>query len=520
MPQHPVIIPAPRSLEWGDGSFALPAQPAVYIEGFNSEEQSRLTRTSSFFRTISLVDSRQAAHLVVARDPAIANSEGYTLTCSADGVTVAASSADGAFYGLQTLRQLLPTAAFDSRGVEGADVPYCAIEDEPAFAWRGALLDVARHFFSKRYVLSYIDALAMHKINRLQLHLTDDQGWRVESKEFPLLNTIGAVRARTQVKSWLKVRIYENAPHGGQFSQADIREMVAYASDRGITIVPEVELPGHSTALLASYPEFGSAPGKRIVAEGWGNFDSMISPLPAVEQKLQRLLTEILELFPGPWIHLGGDETLIEVWSRNEEITNYMRAQGLSSVEELFSQFMTRLSDWLSSQGRILVSWDEAFVNDEGRAAPGVVMAWRGMDIARSAAAANFPVILAPIDSTYFDFAQSDEPGERWATEGPTTIQKVAEFNPNPSEWTREERDQIIGVQFQVWTELIRSEEHADYMTWPRGVALAEVAWAGAPADWSELRARLDGHLPRLDAMGIRYRPLEGPKPWQLEPVE
>lgn len=475
----------------------------------------RIQRLLTFVPWISAGTGDVKGNLHLELTDAISHREGYELTVSEGGILLRASTVDGLAWGVQTFRQLLPDAAFRAAGFVAVRVPVCTIVDEPGLGWRGALLDVARHFFPKRFVLRYIDTLAAHKFNRLQLHLTDDQGWRVEISRFPRLTSVGSSRDATQVTHYDEEPIFDRTPHGGYFSRDDIAEIVSYAADRGITVVPEIELPGHTGAMLAAYPEWGSPVRERSVATTWGIFDSLVSPLPDVEQHLFDLLDEVMELFPSPWIHVGGDESLIEEWERDPRVVQFMKDNDIDGYRALFSRFMTRLSQHIQSRGRRMVTWDDAFASDPSSAAPSVVMAWRGTEVGRKAADRGFEVVLAPVIPTYFDYYQSQDSREPLAIGGPVTIQDVLEFSPLPVDWAEDSRQHVLGTQFQVWTELIRSESYVEYMTWPRACALAEVAWSGAAVEALPFLNRLSEHMGRLDALGVDYRPLAGPHPWQ-----
>jgi hexosaminidase len=516
-PPAPSLLPAPRTMTWGDCSFPLEADRfTVDFGGLGSADRSRLARLMSFLPPFGCgANAGSDAALTFELTPDAGGPEAYELVVAHSGIRISASTVDGLHYGLQTLRQLLPVQAFTRVPVGDAPVPTCVIRDEPALAWRGAMLDVARHFFPKRFLFSFIDTLAAHKYNRLQLHLTDDQGWRVESRAFPRLNSVGSTRTASQVSHFDEVLETDETPHGGFYTAADLAELVAFASDRGIVIVPEIELPGHSGALLASYPEFGPPGARREVGTEWGISDALVSPLPETQDDIRALLAEILTIFPGRWIHLGGDETRIGTWERIPSVVEYMRREGIASVGALFNRFMTDLGSWLETQGRTMVFWDDAFANSPEDAPPGIVTAWRGTDVARRAAERGHDVVLAPVLATYFDYYQAADEREPLAIGGPITLEDVAAFDPVPAEWDGNARDHLLGTQFQLWTEMMESERQVEYMAWPRGCALAQAAWTGRPAASPAFLEVLADHLPRLAALGVEYRPLRGPHPWQ-----
>ncbi len=467
--------------------------------------------------------------------------EGYRLDIGPGRIRIAAGGAAGAFYAAQTLRQLLPDDAWRAAPVPGPawSVPQGEIEDAPALSWRGAHLDVARHFFPKREVLTIIDTLAALKLNRFHLHLTDDQGWRIESRSYPALHEIGAHRTRSRISlGGERPAVYDETPHGGYYTLADLAEIAAYAAQRMVTVVPEIEVPGHATALLAAVPELGAAAaGAREVAADWGVLPQLMSPLPETTRFLEAVFGELLDAIPTGFVHIGGDECVLDAWRADPRIDAYRRELGLASAEQLHAHFLGQTAALLADRfGVRAVVWDEGFASGSG--APGgglrpdtVVMAWRGMNIARRAAEAGHDVIAAPVFPTYFDYCQADDHREPVAIGGPVRVQDVAAFRPSPPDWPAAAAERLIGTQFQVWTEYIPDSRALEYMMFPRACAFAEVAWAGGPAWWSAgagspqtpgppatgapLRGRLAAHARRLDAAGVEYRPLDGPRPWQ-----
>jgi hexosaminidase len=479
--------------------------------------------------------------------------EAYRLDITPAGITIEAGTPAGAFYAAQTLRQLLPDDAWRSASTTTATktataataagtaapgawaVPCATIHDAPALAWRGAHIDVARHFFPKRQILTLIDALAALKLNRLHLHLTDDQGWRIESRRYPALHEIGSHRPRTRLSHSKDTDpVYDESPHGGYYTLADLSEITAYAAQQMITVVPEIEVPGHAAALLAALPELGSGTppggGYQVIGD-WGIFPWLMSPLPRTREFLHDIFGELLAAMPVPYVHIGGDECVLDSWRADPVIDAYRRDRGLASADELHAVFLREVADMLNTEfGVRAVVWDEGFASTGGR--PGllrpdtIVMAWRGMDIGRRAAEAGHDVIAAPVLPTYFDYSQADDPAEPVSIGGPVRVQDVAAFSPLPQDWPADLATRLIGTQFQVWTEYIRTGRQLEYMVFPRACALAQVAWAGGPdpetaaagpraAPAPALAARLAAHLRRLDAAGIEYRPLAGPRPWQ-----
>jgi len=500
-----------------------------------------------------------AQEITVDIDPARPE-EGYRLDIGPGQIRITAGGAAGAFYAAQTLRQLLPDDAWRAAPVPGEawSVPCAEIEDAPALAWRGAHLDVARHFFPKRELLTLIDSLAALKLNRFHLHLTDDQGWRIESRGYPALHEIGSHRPRTRISlGGEQPPVYDETPHGGYYTLADLAELAAYAAQRMMTLVPEIDIPGHASALLAAVPELGAGPGEppRVAAD-WGILPHLISPLPGTMRFLEVVFAELLQAIPAGYVHIGGDECVLDRWRADPRIDAYRRDLGLASAGDLHAHFLRETADLLADRfGARAVVWDEGFASGSGTPGGGlrpdtVVMAWRGMDIARRAAEAGHDVIAAPVFPTYFDYYQADDDREPAAIGGPVRAQDVAAFSPAPADWPATAAGRLIGTQFQVWTEYIRDGRALEYMTFPRACAFAEVAWTGGPVPWSAgaglsestglsqgaglsqgvglsqgaglsqragspLRDRLAAHARRLDAAGVEYRPLDGPRPWQ-----
>jgi hexosaminidase len=350
----------------------------------------------------------------------------------------------------------------------------------------------------------------MHRLNRLQLHLTDDQGWRIESRRYPRLHEIGSHRAESPIGHAEDGDATDGTPHGGYYTLDDLAEIATYAAERGVTVVPEIDVPGHASALLAAYPEFGTRPYD--VWTQWGISDAVLTPLPSTVRFLADLLDELTGAMPGSYVHLGGDECQLGDWAADPQISAYRSALGYSRQVDLFGHFLRELAQHLHGRGRRAVMWDEAFV-DGGLLPDTVVTAWRGDDVARRAAAAGYDVIRCPVYPLYLDYAQSESPDEPLAIGGPITLDDVAAFEPVPPGWSEAERAHVIGAQFQVWTEYIAEPRHLDYMVFPRASAFADVAWTGRPAvDFAD---RLPHHLTRLAAAGCQYRPPSGPQPWQ-----
>ncbi len=487
---------------------------------------------------------------------------GYRLEVSAPasggpvpGGTVRVEAADlaGAHAAAQTLRQLAGPAAYrraapayrSAGGAGPLELPAVRIEDHPRFAWRGVLLDVARHFLPKHDVLRFIDLAAAHRLNVLQLHLTDDQGWRVQIHRYPELTRTGAWRRESTVGTW-RTGSKDGRPHGGFYTQDDLREIVAYARDRGITVVPEIDVPGHVEAAVAAYPELGTRKDRSGVRTTWGISQDVLDPSEGSLAFFRHVLDEVLDVFDAPWIGLGGDEVPPTLWRESPHIVERARALGLfgpdgaPDVAQLHGWFVARLAQHVSDAGRRAVVWDEAVSAMLPRNV--IVTSWRGYAQGAAALAAGHDVVMAPEQAVYLDHRAGEHPAEPIPVGFLRTIEDVYAFDPLPAPLsadyllgqhastpqiasTQQEPGRLLGAQAQVWTEHLDSGRRVDYATFPRLAAFAEVAWSpradrepGSPAS-KEFLDRLERHhLPRLDAYGVEYRPLAGPHPWQTRP--
>ncbi|MER5648048.1 beta-N-acetylhexosaminidase [Streptosporangium sp. NPDC002524] len=508
------LLPLPSALAPASGSLGLPH--GVVVSG--PAELVDAVRLA-----LAVLDPRpgEAGTITVEPDASL-GAEAYLLDVTDGGVRIAAGDRAGAFYAGQTLRQLLPVAAF--RAVAGTgtgwSVPLGRVRDAPRFSWRGVHLDVARHFMPKREVFRMVDVMAAHKLNRLHLHLVDDQGWRVESLRHPRLHEVGAHRPRTITSYYREEPAFDGVPHGGYYTLEDLAEIGAYARARAVTVVPEIDVPGHASAILAAYPEFdaratgGRRPEPFTVLDRWGISPAILSPLPETVGFLTGVIEEITgALGETPYVHIGGDECVLDDWAASPEIVAFQAELGLESVSDLHAWFLRRLADALAERGSRAVVWDEAFVS--GMLRPDtIVMPWRGQGVARRAAAAGHDVVQTPVFPLYFDYAEASSEEEPVAIGDAITVSDVAAFVPAPEAWTDGEREHVLGAQFQLWSERLPDGRAVDYRAWPRGCALAEVAWSGSAGDG--FGARLETHLGRLDALGVEYRPLTGPRPWQL----
>ncbi len=506
------LIPAPSSIAIGDGVFRLGDETVVDVQApelaAGVERQVASLRRSTRLPLAEGAAGDDSTIRVVAQ-PSVPD-EGYTLRITPAEVLVEASTDAGVFYAFQTVRQLLPPDVESTTPVDDVDwiLPSVVIEDAPRFAYRGMHLDVGRHFFDVDVVKAYVDTMARFKINRFHWHLTEDQGWRIEIDAYPRLTEVGAWRAESPVEDNLDPYVGDGERHGGFYTKDEVRDVVAYAAERFVTVVPEIELPGHATAALAAYPELGCTDATLDVSTTWGIHDTIFCPKEATFEFLETVLSEVMELFPSELIHIGGDEVPKRQWEESEQAQAVMRREGLADEDELQSWFTRRIERHLRANGRQLIGWDETL---EGGLAPGaMVMSWRGIEGGIAAARQGHDVVMTPVEHAYFDFYQGDAASEplamNWAGFA-IPLETVYAFEPLPDVLTDTEAQHIVGAQGNVWTEYIPTAEHLEYMAYPRALALAEVAWSSrATRDWETFVERLPGVLAHLDALAVRYR--------------
>ena len=515
MSNQPVaIVPQPVQLEERTGQFVLqPGTVIVAPDGAQAVARllAELLQPATGYPLPVRPDASPEANAIRLRlGPAHAG-EDYMLDVEPNQVTLSAPGAAGLFYACQTLRQLLPAEALLPTRVDGVAwaIPCVHVEDAPRFGWRGAMLDVSRHFMPKEFVLKFIDLLALHKLNVFHWHLTDDQGWRVEIKKHPRLTTVGSIRAGTLVgHGHARPRRYDDAPHGGFYTQQEIREVVAYAQARQVTIVPEIDMPGHMQAAIAAYPELGNLPMLLQPRCHWGISQHILNPQPSTVRFMQDVLAEVMELFPGAFIHVGGDEALKHEWSESRAAQDRMRELGLSGEAEMQSWFIQQMDAFVAEHGRRLIGWDEIL---EGGLAPGAsVMSWRGVQGGIDAARAGHDVVMAPTAWTYFDYYQSEDTENEPLTIGNcVTLEKAYSFEPIPAELTPAEAGHVLGGQGQLWTEYMPTPRDVEYMAFPRLCALAEAVWTpAARRSYPDFLGRMRGHVARLAALDVNYRPL------------
>ncbi|MFJ5967001.1 beta-N-acetylhexosaminidase [Streptomyces sp. NPDC093060] len=466
-----------------------------------------------------------ADRLVLSIEPDLPP-EGYRLVGDDGPYRIQGGSAAGVFWGAQTFRQLLGPDAFRRAPVRPGrewDLPRVTVEDSPRFRWRGLMLDVARHFMPKEGVLRYLDLMAAHKLNVFHFHLTDDQGWRVEIRRHPRLTEVASWRARTKFGHRASP-LWEEKPHGGYYTQDDIREIVAYAAERHITVVPEIDVPGHSQAAVAAYPELGNTDVIDTTAltvwDTWGISSNVLAPTDTTLRFYEGVFEEVLELFPSEFIHIGGDECRKEQWSESVAAKTRITELGLADEDELQSWFIGHFDKWLTARGRRLIGWDEIL---EGGLAPGAaVSSWRGYGGGVAAARAGHDVVMCPEQYVYLDHRQAPGEDEPVPIGFVRTLEDVYRFEPVPSQLSEEEVRHVLGTQANVWTEVMEDAARVDYQTFPRLAAFAEVAWSRLPApqerDFADFERRMAAHYGRLDALGVAYRPPTGPRPWQRRP--
>jgi hexosaminidase len=498
-PTEPSIIPRPASLTVAAGVFHLNGDAEIVTKHSARPVGEYLADLLRPTLNLRLVEGQSQAptQLIIQVDPAAnTGAEGYSLQISPQRVQIRATTAAGAFYGVQTLRQLCP-AEIDSKSAQhsdGWDIPCLQIDDRPQYQWRGMMLDVCRHFRDVAYVKRFIDLMALHKLNTLHWHLTDDQGWRIEIKKYPKLTVVGAWRDDGH-----------GGKYGGFYTQDEIRDVVAYAAARHITIVPEIEMPGHSTAAVTAYPELACTDGPFAVATTWGVFKDIYDPAkPHTFEFLEDVLTEVMDLFPGQFIHIGGDEVPKDRWKADPDCQALMKREGLKNEDELQSYFVRKIDAFITSKGRRMIGWDEIL---EGGLAPGAaVMSWRGIDGGVAAAKSGHDVVMTPMDFVYFDHYQSQGPDRPKAIGGYTPIEKVYSFQPTPPALSAQEAAHVLGSQANLWSEYFDSDRQNDYMAFPRECALAEVLWTPPDRhDYNDFSRRLPAMLARLDQFKVQY---------------
>jgi hexosaminidase len=518
------LIPQPVSLKRLNGGFTLPATLTIYADAGATKVANYLDKKLSTATGYKIIvregapSKKGAIRLLLLTDKAT-NKERYQLKSGADGVLITATDPSGLFYGVQTLLQLLP-AAIESKAVihnTSWTIPAVEIIDYPRFGWRGLMFDVSRHFFTKQDVEEFIDEMARYKFNLLHMHLTDDEGWRIEIKSLPKLTEVGAwnVKKTGTFGTFSDPTADEPRNFGGFFTQEDMKEIITYAKDQFINILPEIDMPGHSLAAITSYPDLSCTPGTYIVNSGekfmiWppkGHFYGLVDNTlcPANEKVytfIDKVMTELAALFPFEYIHVGGDETARNFWEKSEEVKALMQKENLKNLDEVQSYFEKRVEKIVESKGKKLIGWDEIL---EGGLAPNAtVMSWRGIKGGIEATRQGHQVVMSPTTFAYLDYMQSDA-----AIEPPVyatlRLKKAYEFNPAPDSV---DEKLIKGGQANLWTEQVYNMRHLQYMIWPRAFATAECVWsANSKKDWKDFSQRVEKHFERYNAAGIKYAP-------------
>ncbi len=494
------------------GWLALDATPTV-----DGPWTTQVRSTLRMLDPLPAAARRGAPHIRTIHDPALPP-EGYHLAIDATGITIAASGPPGALQATTTIRQLLPAGAWRATALRRDDwrLPILSITDAPAFEYRGFMLDVSRHFAPVPEVLRWIELVAMQRLNRLHLHLTDDQGWRVESPTYPALAEVASWRraswiGHSQGREAEDPSRLDGTPHGGCYSVADLREITDHAARHGVTIVPEVDLPGHASALLAAIPELG-VPGcpPQEVATRWGLLGRTISPLPDAMGIIATLLGEVAEAIDSPYLHIGGDEAELGMWRGSAEVLELAAAHG--GVEGLRSVVNAQLAGLVLDLGRTPIAWDDAFVAG-GLPTQTVVMPWRSAAIGHAAAAAGHEVVMTPVLPTYFDYAEDAGPDEPLSIGAPLGVDRVAAWLPeHPAAGSP---GRVLGGQGQLWTEYCPDAAAREYRAFPRLSVLGANLWRGTPLDLASEGTALTAQVARLDARHVNHRPLAGPRPWQ-----
>ncbi len=509
------IVPEPLEITINKGQFKINEQTKILVYSNNEKVKSVAqyfteqfnTASGNSLKVIVSQENNTLKNTIEFTDKNLDLSlgdEGYTIQSDSDKIILRGSS-NGLFYGVQTLFQLLPTEIYSSEKVKNVNwnIPAVQIKDKPRFVWRGMHLDVGRHLFPVSFIKKYIDYLAMHKLNVFHWHLTEDQGWRIEIKKYPRLTEIGAWRKGTQIR---KTDKDDGLRYGGFYTQDEIRDIVAYAEGKFVTVVPEIELPGHSVASLTAYPELSCTGGPFEVRTKWGISDDIYcAGNEDVFTYLEDVLTEVLELFPSKYIHIGGDEAPKDRWKECSKCQDRIKNESLEDEHELQSYFISRIEKFLNSKGRQIIGWDEIL---EGGLAPNAaVMSWRGVEGGISAAKQKHFVVMTPADYMYFDYYEGNPKNEPLAIGGFLPIEKVYGYEPIPAELKADEQKYILGVQANQWTEYIATPELAEYMTLPRLCALSEVAWTSKEKrNLEDFLDRMQTHYARLDQLGINYR--------------
>ena len=511
------IIPLPKNIRPLDGRFTLTNTTAIICDGSetslrNAEMLNKAISDQTGYRLSVEKQTGKTNQGIRYQIQAIDSlgKEGYLLKIKPSGIEIIAATPNGLFYSTQSLVQLISSGEVAGKTIS---LNCQEIADSPRFSWRGMMLDCSRYFFSVEFIKKLLDDLSLHKINTFHWHLTDDPGWRIEIKAFPKLTSVGAFRKETLIGSLYDVpEKYDGKPYGGFYSQNDIKEIVKYAADRFITIVPEIEMPGHAQAAITAYPWLGSTDVPAEVATKWGVKPYLYNPFDTTFYFLEKVLTEVFELFPGEYVHIGGDEAIKDQWKANPKIQEKIKELGLKNENELQSWFIKRIQKFAQTKNKKIIGWDE--ITEGGAPKDAAIMFWRSGNTAplEDAVKGNHPVVATPTEFCYLDYYQAFPPKEPLSMGGYLTLDKVYSMDPVPSWCNKQQAEQIMGTQANLWTEYISSPGHAEYMLYPRLAALAEVAWTNKNLkDYEDFAKRLPALLNIYKAHNINYCPKQLP---------
>lgn len=491
------IIPAPVTLIEQPGHFHLD-ENTVLVADKGLKKVADLAK--GYFHVADGAGKKNVIVLKIDKSLKL-NEEGYRLIVDDQMIEIQGKSPSGVFYGLQSLRQLVPIEGW--KGARTYDIPAVIIEDQPRFKWRGAMLDTCRNFMPKEFIKKFIDTLALHKMNSFHWHLTDDQGWRLEIKKYPKLTSVGSKRSKTMLK--YSPAEYDETPYGGFYTQEDAKEIVKYAAERFVNVVPEIEMPGHAQAAVASYPELGNTGQQLEVATTWGVIKHVFNPEEKTISFLKDVLDEVMTIFPSKFIHVGGDECPKDEWKASPRVQQLIKERGLKDEHEMQSWFVKQIDEYLASKGRRLIGWDEIL---EGGLAPGAtVMSWRGEKGGIEAANSGHDVVMASNGALYLDYYQADPKTEPHAIGGFLPLRKVYDYDIVPASLSADKQKHILGGQFQIWTEYIRTPDYVEYMAFPRGFAVSELLWSPKnKKNFRDFIERLRVDLARED---VKARPLD-----------
>lgn len=509
------VIPAPVSLTEIPGRFVFNRNSKIILSSLNGENRlaadylAMLLGNPSGLK-IPVIEGAKATRgsVFMSIDTTVANNEGYRLSVKSGKIVIKARTAIGLFYAVQTIRQLLPPEVEKDSLITDIklSVPLCEIYDEPRFAYRGMHLDVGRHMFPVECIKRYIDMIALHKMNTFHWHLTEDQGWRIQIIKYPGLTDIGSFRKETIVgHAGKKPYVYDGKSYGGFYTQAEVKDIVEYARTKFITVIPEIEMPGHSLAALAAYPELSCTGGPFNVGKSWGVFEDVFcAGKEETFNFLEDVLSEVSDLFPGKYIHIGGDECLKTRWQNCPLCQKRIKGENLKDENELQSYFIRRIEKFLISKGKRLIGWDE--ILEGGLAPEATVMSWRGVTGGIEAAKQGHDVIMSPNKYVYLDYYQCEPDGQPLAIGGYLPLERVYSFDPQFKELSDEEQKHILGLQGNVWTEYINTPQYLEYMAFPRMFAISETGWTPASKkDFEDFLARFEIQRRRYDIIGLNY---------------